>query len=338
MREPPPRDAGRGRDRQAPAGQSAPAEPAGFRDIGMYGLCVRSTVDLSGWPEPPQLEPQVLIREDRSLPRPSEGAPFTGRSTFTEDEVGVEVRGVARFLASGGSCIRFAPDPAARPEDVRVYLTGAMFGVVLHQRGIVPLHASSVAVDGTGGAFAGASGSGKSTLVAALLERGARFVSDDICAFTPLVDGESRVWPGARRMKLDDAGLAVFDRRGSELEPAGGERGKYHVPVSAGTVGATAVPLSRVYLLAFGEGAARLEPLAGLEAISALVDETYLLSFAAALGLTSQIFRKVAALSRTLTVKRLIRPRGFEHVEAVLDLIERDVRGVHGKPAHARTA
>jgi hypothetical protein len=92
-----------------------------------------------------------------------------------------------------------------------------------------------------------------------------------------------------------------------------------------------------VYLLSFGTGPARLEPLAGLDAISALVDETYVLSFAAALGLTSQIFQKAAELSRTLMVKRLIRPRGFEHVEAVLDLIERDARGAHGKVPHLLT-
>lgn len=337
MRETPPRAAGRGRDIHLPMGASALSAPAGVRDIGMYGLCVRTTIDLPDWPEPPQREPQVIIREDSSLPTPSAGTPFTGRSTFTEDEVDVEVRGVAQFVASGGSCIRFAPDPAARPEDVRLYLTGTIFGVLLHQRGIVPLHASCVSIDGTGVAFAGASGSGKSTLVAALLQRGATFVSDDICAFTPVRNGEFRVWPGARRIKLDDAGVAAVDGSLSELEAAGGGRGKYHVPVSARSTGSSAVPLSRVYLLAFGEGAARLERLDGLDAISALVDETYVLSFAAALGLTSQIFKKVAELSRTLTVCRLIRPRGFEHVEAVLDLIEWDVRGAHGKLPHART-
>jgi hypothetical protein len=302
----------------------------------MYGLCVRTMIDLPDWPAPPQDEPQVLILEDppvAATPEP-EGTPFTGRSVLTEGNVHVEVPGVGEFVATGGSSIRVTPERGASRDDVLLYLTGAMLGVVLHQRGIFPLHASCVAVDGTGVAFAGASGTGKSTLVAALLDRGAEFISDDICALTPGPSGEARVWPGARRMKLDNGGLASVDRSASGLEPVGGDRGKYHVPVPMGTASPASVPLSRVYLLAYGEMPARLEPLGGVEAISALVDETYLLSFAAALGLTSEIFRKVAEMSRTLTVSRLTRPRGFEHVESVLDLIERDARAARDEASH----
>ena len=73
-------------------------------------------------------------------------------------------------------------------------------------------------------------------------------------------------------------------------------------------------------------GAPRLERLSGLEAISALLDETYILAYAATMGLSPQIFKSVAELARTVAVSRLIRPRGFEHMDAVLNLIECDVR------------
>ncbi|HEX6308291.1 MAG TPA: hypothetical protein VFZ69_08905 [Longimicrobiales bacterium] len=310
---------------------AAPAAGAA-RDVGMYGLRVRSAFDLPEWPAPPPGEPQVAIVEDAPAPATFEGEPHTVRTTFEEGVVQLEVRGVARYAAIGGSCIRVAPEPGARPEDVRLYMTGAMFGLILHQRGIFPLHASCVAIGGTGVAFAAPSGSGKSTLVAALLQRGATFVTDDICTMTPVRAGASSVWPGPARMKLDEAGVAALEdaHAPAGLQPAGGNRGKYHVPVGSRPTRQAPIRLSRVYLLGFGEGEPRLERLGGLESISALVDETYMLAYAVALGLSPQIFSRAAELSRTITVSRLIRPRGFEHLDPVLDLIERDVRGATG--------
>jgi hypothetical protein len=313
---------------QAPFERHGTAVPTG-RDVAMYGLRVRSEIDLRDWPAAPTGEPQVVIREDPPAPATFEGATYNARTSFGNGEVHIEVRGVARYSAVGGTSIRVAPEAQARPEDLRLYLTGAMFGVILHQRGVFPLHASCVAIDGAGAAFAAPSGSGKSTLLAALLRRGARFVTDDICAMTPVRSGQATVWPGAARMKLDAPGMAAVDHAARALEPAGGNRGKFHVPVASGSVCDSPVPLSSVYLLEFGKGEPRLERLGGLESVSALVDETYLLSYAASMGLSSQIFQRAAELARTITVSRLIRPHGFEHIEAAVELIERDVRGTN---------
>ena len=295
-------------------------------DFGLYGLRVRSGIDLGPWPAPPQGEPHVTVVEEPPAPPTYDGAPYTARTTFGEQEVRLEIGGVASYTATGGSCIRVAPEPGAKPEDLRQYLTGATFGLILHQRGIYPLHASCVGIRGIGVAFAAPSGSGKSTLVGALLRRGATFISDDLCVMTPVKSGSARVWRGAARLKLDGTGMVGIDDARAALEPAGGNRGKYHVPVSARRARRASIPLSRVYLLGFGDGDVRLERLEGLDAISALLDETYLLAYAVEMGLSPQIFKKVAELSRTLTVSRLIRPHGFEHLEAVLDLIEDDVR------------
>ena len=303
-----------------------PAAPAEFRDFGLYGLRVRSAIDLGEWPAPPPGDPQVSIILEQPTSATVAGEPYSGRAIFSENECHIEVRGVARYVAIAGSCIRVAPEPGAKPEDVRQYLTGATFGAILHQRGTYVLHASCVMIDDIGVAFSAPSGNGKSTLTAALLRRGATFVSDDICVFTPVESGRFRVWRGAPRLKLDPASVAEVDDPSAVYGPAGGDRGKLHVPVASQPTRSTTAPLSRVYLLSFGEGAPRLERLSGLEAISALLDETYILAYAATMGFSPQIFKSVAELARTIVVSRLIRPRGFEHMDAVLNLIERDVR------------
>jgi hypothetical protein len=69
------------------------------------------------------------------------------------------------------------------PEDVATYVLGPVFGLLMRLRGMVCLHASSVACDGDCAiALVGSEGAGKSTTAAALARRGHAVVSDDIVA------------------------------------------------------------------------------------------------------------------------------------------------------------
>jgi len=311
---------------------AAPLPSVTVRDVDMYGLRVRTAVDLPEWPDATPGEPDVIIDEDPPVPAIPDRPIYRGNSTVEDSNVQLEVYGVGRYSAVKGSHVRVTPEAGARPEDVRLYLTGLILGVILHQRGMLALHASCVVIDGTAVAFACPSGGGKSTLAAALLRRGATFVSDDICVLTRGEMGETLVWAGPARLKLDARGLSELNHATDEYELAGGDRGKYHLPVEEDMpVRRGAVPISRVYQLAFHEGEPRIERLTGVEAISVLVDETYLVAFAAGRKRSHEIFLKTAAVSGSLTVGRLFRPRGFEHLDSIVDLIERDVRSARAQ-------
>lgn len=69
-------------------------------------------------------------------------------------------------------------------------------------RGRELLHAGSVVLGGEALALVGASGAGKSTLVCALLERGARFLADDVTALEPRA-GEIVAHPGPGILALE---------------------------------------------------------------------------------------------------------------------------------------
>jgi len=292
----------------------------------MYGLTVRSALDLPGWPTLPQVRnPDVTIAL-ASLDAPEvAGPPYTARSGFENGALQVGVRGVARFRASGGSEILVDPAPGSRPEDVLLYLTGSVMATILHQRGTFPLHASCVLVAGQAIALAGPSGSGKSTLVAALLQRGASLVSDDVCVLAPLSDGRLGVWQSAARTRLDAEALAALQWPERGLEPAGGNRRKFLVPAAPGAPDSP-VALRRIYFLRDDSGPPRTELLEGLEAVTALVEETYFLVHAVSLGLATQCFLHAAGLARKVQVARLLRPRGFQHLPQLVDLIESEAR------------
>jgi hypothetical protein len=82
------------------------------------------------------------------------------------------------------------------------------------------------------------------------------------------------------------------------------------------------IPLRAVFLLQEHAQPPRIEWLEGLEAVSALVAETYYLAHAASLGLANRCFAQAGALARAVRVGRLLRPRGFEHLSAVVELLE----------------
>jgi hypothetical protein len=291
----------------------------------IYGLLVRSDFGLPGWPGGVPGDPAFEIRR-AACDAPAFGQnPHTARFLVRDGELQVAVTGVGRYAACGGRLIKVDPQPTALREDVLLYLTGALVGVTLHQRGLYPLHASCVTIGGVGVGFAGRSGAGKSTLVSTMIHRGARFVSDDVCVLTESASSESVVWPGAPRVKLDEAALAHVPSHPRHLEAAGGPRGKYHLPVAESSAATSPVPFRHLFMLGDGEGEPRIERLTGLDAVSALMEETYLLTWAAALGLSSQVFRLVGRVARTLHVYRLVRPRGMQHLPATATLIERRV-------------
>jgi hypothetical protein len=88
---------------------------------------------------------------------------------------------VGRFLIKGGHEITFDLDAGADERDAVVYVLGSAFGILLHQRGHLVLHASAIAVGSGAVIFCGPSGAGKSTLAAALLRQGYPFIADDVC-------------------------------------------------------------------------------------------------------------------------------------------------------------
>ena len=86
---------------------------------------------------------------------------------------------------------------------VERYLSGVVFAVLLHLRGLVIYHASSVSIsENEAIAFVGESGAGKSTLAALMHLRGFSCIADDVSAIR--VDSQGvDILPGFPRLKID---------------------------------------------------------------------------------------------------------------------------------------
>lgn len=218
-----------------------------------------------------------------------------------------------RLLVRGGEEIIVDAAPGASERDVRLGVLGSAMGAICHQRGLLPLHANAVEIDGQAVAFAGPSGAGKSTLAAYFLQMGRKVLCDDLCVIGFDADGAPQVWPGICRIKLWDDALAQLGVDAAGLDRVWEGDDKFSLPTPL-DIPQAPTPLTRIYALREApDGApATMVRLAGREAFEALSMNLFRPEFAEPLGSSQAQFRNIAALLRRSTVYSAYRQWGFE--------------------------
>lgn len=161
-----------------------------------------------------------------------------------------------------------------RPEhegELALYLVGSVHAAVACLNGLLPIHASAVAVDGQAIAFTAPSGGGKSTLVTGLGDRGLPLFCDDTLVLHLGDPARVHALPGHKRVKLWPEALALTGRE--PLELVAPVYPKYYATPHAGDV-AEPLPLGALVHLREGPepGLRRLPP---GEAIAAFADDHY---------------------------------------------------------------
>lgn len=238
---------------------------------------------------------------------------------------------VARFLARDGREVLIVPEADAAAVDIRLYLLGSIFGALCHQNGLLPLHASAVAAGGQVTAFLGDSGAGKSTLAAFLARRGHAIVADDICLLGEREDPVLTVIPVAGWLKLWRASLNGLGQPPVEAHRVLSKEDKYRVYLPQRTAGTLErLRLTGVVLLERpGSGeeseAPRILPISAAAMVAELMNMTYLPQLVAVTEEREALFRRCAQIAGQVKGVRLIAPLGWDRMEEVLDLIERDL-------------
>ncbi|MCW3797081.1 hypothetical protein OMW55_04580 [Sphingomonas sp. BN140010] len=187
----------------------------------------------------------------------------------------LNIAGVGRYYCASGRELRVEPLPEAPARNVRLFLLGSGLAMLLHRRGLLPLHGNSVVIDGRAYVFLGPSGSGKSSLAAWLHDRGHRLMADDVSVVAIGSDDRAEVRPGLPRLRLwqdavERSGRTVAGLRRSFDEPE--PLDKFDLPVNR--VATDAVPLGGVLLLARG-GEPTLAPIRGMASVQALFANIY---------------------------------------------------------------
>ncbi|MEO9129944.1 MAG: hypothetical protein ABI240_01920 [Sphingomonas sp.] len=214
------------------------------------GLGVSSEIRLPGLiaKESGRQDAADIVIRSGDVPTQLEGATVRGPSwQLSGDHFLISVPGILRMLLIGGNQILFETESGVSAEEAAVFVSGTGFGILLHQRGRIVLHASAVRVNDSAVLFCGPSGAGKSTLAAALVGAGYDLVTDDFCGLSFDAEGSPWVEPDGRQLKLWQNSidrLSLAERRAAPVRSA---IQKYYVQPRAAT--ASALPLAAIYVL-----------------------------------------------------------------------------------------
>ncbi len=137
--------------------------------------------------------------------------------------------GLGRFWVEGGRRVLVEPAPGTNEAELRGFILGSVLGALCHQRGLLPIHASAVRIDGRAVLIAGESGAGKSTLAAALGACGHALVADDVVAFDPI---SSMVLPAFPQRKLAFDAMDALNLDHVGLIPNRPGQPKFRIPAS----------------------------------------------------------------------------------------------------------
>ena len=277
----------------------------GVHDYSVFGLRVRSSLPLPElFPAFGEDQPDVTIAIGPTLG----SGDFAPGLTATEGGIVLGIQDIGRFTISGGTEILLEPIAGVRDRNLRLYLLGSAFGALLHQRGILPLHANAIEIDGQAVAFMGESGAGKSTLAAWFHDRGHRIVADDVCAIMFDDDGRPITLPGLPRFRLWQQALEASGRTAAGLARSyADDWDKFDVPVDAGTAVSTRLPLGAIYVLERGDqfNVRRVE---GVVAAEAVISHTYRGRYVAAVKQERAHWDACVRLARQVPVFGVSRP------------------------------
>lgn len=241
------------------------------------------------------------------------------------DQFLLDVEHVARFFILSGSEIVIERAPEAADGDIRSFLLGSVIGALLHQRGVLPLHASAIATARGAVAFAGGVGCGKSTLAAAFHRRGYRVLTDDVCAVSLDATGNPLVTPAYPQLNLWADALAQIGEAKENLHRRSAQIEKYGRPVTDGFA-TFPVPLCAVYELRVTNATQpSLARVTGCEKMWLIRDNTFRPSFLAGMAHDEQYLQTALAVAQHIRAVRVSRPSEPFLLDELVDLVENDL-------------
>ena len=272
----------------------------------LFGLRIASDIDLPELFETERGPADVVFRRGTVASLRPDAVDCVAQ---VDGGVTIEIPEIARFNIRGGSEIIVDAEICADPRSVRVFLLGTASGILIHQRGLLPLHANAIELGSGAVAFLGESGAGKSTLAAWFHDRGARIIADDVCVIGLGQGGEALAMPGLPRFRLWREAL---ERSGRSVDnhsrSFGGDDPYDKYDVAIAPEGAVDQPLAlrAIFLLARGPQFG-IDRQHGVAAAEALFANTYRGAYVNAARAAAQHYKLCISVIETTPVFQVTR-------------------------------
>ncbi|NOU18057.1 MAG: hypothetical protein HOO91_10935 [Bacteroidales bacterium] len=290
-----------------------------------FGLTIQSEIEL------PELS-LFIGKADINIslgttPKTLENPLFTGVRFLTKhNEFLLKVDRIANYYVTGGNQITIELMPDVDFADVRLFLLGSAFGALIHQRGLLPFHGSSVNINNSGVIFSGHSGAGKSTIAAALSKKGYSILSDDVSVISLINNEIPFIVPGYPQMKLWADSISKLGDESSQYVIIRKQVEKYNIPIDK-CFHEEPLPLKNIFIIVPSNlGELKVESLKGVEKFNLLKYHTYRFNFIAGQEMQANHFKYLTTISKHVNVLRLIRPSKKFMFDEMINLILENIK------------
>ena len=201
----------------------------------IFGLNIASELLLSVMFESDFSHPDLIIRKG-SVPTTLDD--YVDRGVFYFAAPGkflFEMDGIGRFLVNDGKEIIVQKQENAEDSEVNLFLLGSVMGATLLQRGLIPLHGSTITKNNNTLVVCGKSGAGKSSLAAEYIRKGYALVADDI-SVVDFLEEKIHVRKGIQQLKLWADTLDSLQLKSSHLLRVRSSIDKYYLPFNGSTL------------------------------------------------------------------------------------------------------
>ena len=288
--------------------------PCSYR---LSGLAVHADRHLPGvLPQPWVAQPEVRITHRRLAARLDHATPVGTTCQWDGRRALWQIEGLGRFMAADGDSLDLEAGSADDATDLLPLALDTGIAALLCERGLLPLRAAAVAVDGRAVIIGAPGGVGTSTLVGALEAIGCPVLADTLIAIGADAAGRPVVWPDGRHLQMTRRSLEwlKLDDRCEGAVRAGIDR--FYVRPAMASPGV--MPLAGIYLLRNPERKSDetiFESLSHPEAAQALLTCGHR-RLALAI-VPAPVLRHLSGLVlREVPVIAVIRPRGLQHLDA----------------------
>jgi hypothetical protein len=272
-----------------------------------------------------QCSRQQLSEACSRVPKSFEDNGFWQCRIFEDETVHVCWKDHFEFLVSGdGRRVSWRKLQNVADEVFFTYFLGQVLSFCLLTRGIEPLHATAIVVNGEALAFLGDSGYGKSTLAATFLGRGYSLLTDDVLVLE-FNDENVLAHPSLARIKLTPQSAdAVFQQRRSVLMNS--LASKMIFPLEASQHMPDPVRLHAIYVLPEmpSDSQVEIRRLFGRASFLPLVTNTFNNSVITPRRLKQQ-FAFASRLASSVPVKQLSYPKGLDLLPKIVGAILADL-------------
>ncbi len=238
-----------------------------------------------------------------------------------KDQFLLKLDSIGSYYVTKGDTITVERFGNPSDDEIRLFLLGSAFGALLHQRMMLPIHASSIVRNGLAILFGGVSGVGKSSLAATLSKRGYFTLSDDISVLE-IIDRQVYVLPGIPQFKLWKDVLDIMGEDVKSLKKVRPQLLKYEKRFDNNHI-SVKIPLNSIIVINIKRSPGiRITEVRGVEKINLLMKCVFRYQYINGLQQTENVFQMIIKLASVIKVFHLQRPSSPLLIDDLADFVE----------------